>query len=167
MDDNTVSERIYEKGQIMKTNSLNNKTLNNALNTTILRLEHLMQKQHYHPVDALDVQTLRNMIKMTNTPQPTSAPIIKKPFFGSSTVSFTNMSQKKTKIGKKSPKPSPKKIAPKGKVTPTKQIMNAMNQLDFFNQFDNNPKIMRSYGSLMLCDWNQRSPKWTRKSHRL
>ena len=61
MIDNRIQERTFKRGSLTNTSFSKHKYLNAALTSAISKLETLMQKG-YHPVERIDLVTLRDMV---------------------------------------------------------------------------------------------------------
>ena len=55
MDDFKLSERVYMNGNQISQIASQKKDLADVIEGAILRLEHLMQKEMYHPKDPMDI----------------------------------------------------------------------------------------------------------------
>ena len=167
MENFTFSERIYIQGKLMNTYFKTNDTLDAALNVIILRMEHLMQKQEYNPVDALDVSTLRNMVELTIKPEvndaaPLVAPVLA--VFNAPIVKKASPSNRSNNV-RKTAKVSPKKTSPKSnKASPSKKIAKAVQQFSFFDKIVNSPRTLRKYGSTISLVFGKKSRTVVRKS---
>ena len=68
MTNNSVSERFYTDKRLINTQLTRCKSLSEAVNHMIRRLEQLMQKESYSMIDVLDKQSLQDMVALTSKP---------------------------------------------------------------------------------------------------
>ena len=73
MDDFKLSERVYMNGNLISQVASQKKDLADVIEEAILRLEHLMQKEMYHPTEPMDIKTLQQMVAMTRMAIPAAA----------------------------------------------------------------------------------------------
>ena len=75
MDDNSVSERIYKNGILESTNAIKYPDLTQAIEACVRKLEYLMQKELYNPLQPMDLTSLQSLVNNTKSIIPVAISI--------------------------------------------------------------------------------------------